>query len=320
MTVSASTIYVGLAVASADLNQLATGVLDNVLVNAPTPNQAPTVSLTAPADGATFTAPASITVSATAGDADGTVSKVDFFAGTTLIGTDTTSPYSITWNNVAAGSYSVTAVATDNGGATTTSAARTVAVNGPPNQAPSVALTAPANGAAFNAPASITVSATASDTDGTIARVDFFAGTTLIGTDTTSPYSITWNNVPAGSYSLTAAATDNGGATTTSAARTVTVAAPPPPPPGAHAQFGASADHNTLVTRYVLDIFASGANPNTATPIASQDLGKPAVVNGECSADISASYNSLAAGSYIATVSAVGSGGSSRSAAASFTK
>ena len=320
MTVSAPTIDVGLAVASADPAQLATGVLDSVLVTTPTPNQAPTVSLTSPANGATFTAPATITVSASASDADGTIAKVDFFAGTTLIGTDTTSPYSITWNNVAAGSYSITAVATDNGGAATTSAARTITVNGPPNQAPSVALTAPANGATFTAPASITVSATASDTDGTIAKVDFFAGTTLIGTDTTSPYSITWNNVAAGSYSITAVATDNGGATTTSAARTVTVNGAPPPPPGAHATFTASTDHNTLVTRYVLDIFASGANPNTATPIASQDLGKPAVVNGDCTADISTTYNALAAGSYIATVSAVGSGGSSRSAATPFTK
>ncbi|HYS27012.1 MAG TPA: Ig-like domain-containing protein [Vicinamibacterales bacterium] len=319
-TMTTPTMYIGLIVTSHDATQLATGVFDNVTVTTPVPNQAPTVSLTAPANGATFTAPASVIVSATASDTDGTIARVDFFAGTTLIGTDATGPYSITWNNVAAGSYSLTAVATDNGGATTTSAARTITVNGPPNQAPAVSLTAPANGATFTAPASITVSATASDTDGTIARVDFFAGTTLIGSDTTSPYSITWNNVPAGSYSLTAAATDNGGAGTTSAARTVTVAAPPPPPPGAHALFAASADHDTLVTRYVLDVFASGANPNTATPIASQDLGKPPVVNGDCNADISASYNSLAAGSYIATVSAVGSGGSSRSAATPFTK
>jgi len=303
-----------------DATQLATGVFDNVTVTTPTPNQAPNASLTSPANGTTYTAPATVAMSAMATDPDGTIAKVDFFAGTTLLGTATASPYNFTWNNVAAGSYSLTAVATDNGGATTTSAARTITVNGPPNQAPAVSLTAPANGATFTAPASITVSATASDTDGTIARVDFFAGTTLIGSDTTSPYSITWNNVPAGSYSLTAAATDNGGAGTTSAARTVTVAAPPPPPPGAHALFAASADHNTLVTRYVLDVFASGANPNTATPIASQDLGKPAVVNGDCNADISASYNSLAAGSYIATVSAVGSGGSSRSAATPFTK
>jgi len=318
MTVSASTIYVGLAEASADAAQLATGVFDNVLVTTPAVNQPPTVSLTSPANGATYTAPATVAISATASDADGTIAKVDFFAGTTLVGTDTTSPYSITWNNVGAGTYSLTAVATDNGGATSTSAAVSITVNGPPNQAPAVSLTAPANGATFTAPASITVSASASDADGTISKVDFFAGTTLVGTDTTSPYSITWNNVGAGTYSLTAVATDNGGAMTTSAARTVTVNAPPPA--GAHALFTASVDDSTLVTNYVLDIFASGADPNTATPIATQDLGKPPVVNGDCDVDIAQTYNALAAGSYNATVSAVGTGGSSRSIATPFTK
>src|SRR5205085_1358365 len=123
------------------------------------------------------------------------ISKVDFFAGSTLIGTDTTSPYSITWSNVAAGTYRLTAVATDDDGATTTSAARTITVSGAANQPPTASLTAPANGATFTAPATITVSANASDTDGTISKVDFFAGSTLIGTDTTSPYSITWSNV-----------------------------------------------------------------------------------------------------------------------------
>jgi len=88
-------------------------------------------------------------------------------------------------------------VATDNAGATTTSAARTITVNPAANQAPTVSLSAPANGATFTAPATITVSATASDPDGTVTKVDFFAGTTLIGTDTTSPYSITWSNVAA---------------------------------------------------------------------------------------------------------------------------
>jgi regulation of enolase protein 1 (concanavalin A-like superfamily) len=104
-----------------------------------------------------------------------------------------------------------------------------------PNQAPSVALTAPANGATFTAPATISVTATASDSDGTISQVDFYAGSTLIGTDTTSPYSISWSNVAAGSYSLTAKATDNAGAATTSAAVSVTVSPGSPAstmPPG----------------------------------------------------------------------------------------
>jgi hypothetical protein len=208
-------------------------------------------------------------------------------------------------------------VAARNAGATTTSAARTITVAGAVNQPPIVSLTAPANGATFTAPATITVSATASDSDGTVTKVDFFAGATLIATDTTSPYGISWTNVAAGTYSLTAVATDNGGATRTSAAVTITVSGGTTT---TSAVFTASADHNTLVTHYVLDIFASGADPNTATPIASQDLGKPAVVSGDCTADITQTFNALAAGNYIATVSAVGNGGSSRSSATAFTK
>jgi type II secretory pathway pseudopilin PulG len=92
-------------------------------------NTPPTVSITSPADGATFTAPASITINATAADSDGTLSKVDFYrGGTTLLGTDTTSPYSYTWSSVAAGSYSLTAKATDNDGAATTSTAVNITV------------------------------------------------------------------------------------------------------------------------------------------------------------------------------------------------
>ena len=93
-------------------------------------NVAPVVSLTSPAAGATFTAPASITITATATDSDGTVSKVEFFNGSTKLGEDTSSPYSYSWNAVAAGSYSITAKATDNLGATTTSAVVSVTVSG----------------------------------------------------------------------------------------------------------------------------------------------------------------------------------------------
>jgi hypothetical protein len=93
-------------------------------------NVLPTVSITSPASGATYTAPASITINATAADSDGTVTKVDFYQGATLLGTDTTSPYSYTWGSVAAGSYSLTAKATDNAGGTKTSTAVPVTVNG----------------------------------------------------------------------------------------------------------------------------------------------------------------------------------------------
>lgn len=188
-----------------------------------TGNTLPTVSITNPANGATFIAPASVTINATASDSDGTVSSVAFYQGSTLLGTDTTSPYSFTWSSVAAGAYSLTAVATDNAGGIKTSSAVAITVNNPGNVAPTASITSPANGATFTAPASITINANAADTDGTVSSVAFYQGSTLLGTDTTSPYSFTWSSVAAGTYSLTARATDNGGATGTSAAVSVTV-------------------------------------------------------------------------------------------------
>ena len=96
------------------------------------------------------------------------------------------------------------------------------------NQPPSVALTAPASGASFASGSAITVSANAADADGSIAKVEFFRGSTSLGSDTSSPYSVTWNNASAGSHQLTAVATDNQGATAASAARGITVTGTPP--------------------------------------------------------------------------------------------
>ncbi|MFY9574320.1 MAG: Ig-like domain-containing protein, partial [Blastocatellia bacterium] len=72
----------------------------------------------------------------------------------------------------------------------------------PITAAPSVSITSPANNALFNAPVNITISATASDTDG-ISKVEFFQGSTKLGESLTSPYSFGWNNAPAGSFALT---------------------------------------------------------------------------------------------------------------------
>ncbi len=77
------------------------------------------------------------------------------------------------------------------------------------NVPPAVSLTAPLTGASSYAPASVPLSATAFDPDRTIAQVNFFAGTTLIANDTTSPYALTWTDVPVGTYTVTAMAIDN---------------------------------------------------------------------------------------------------------------
>ncbi|SHJ13002.1 Por secretion system C-terminal sorting domain-containing protein [Hymenobacter daecheongensis DSM 21074] len=92
----------------------------NCLVSAS--NVPPTVSMTAPtASGAVFAAPATIVLAANAADSDGTIAKVEFFQGTTLLGQDLTAPYTYTWTGVIGDTYSLTAKATDNGNANTTS-------------------------------------------------------------------------------------------------------------------------------------------------------------------------------------------------------
>lgn len=188
--------------------------------------QSPTVTLTAPTNGATFTAGGNITLTASASEAGGTIASVAFYrGGTTLIGTATASPYTLTWSNVPAGSYSLTAVATDTKRGSTTSAAVNISVVS--NIPPTVALTAPTSGSIFAAGTNVSLTATASDPDDSVAKVDFYVGSTRIGTSTSSPYGVTWSNVALGSYSITAVATDSRGATTTSAAVAVTVVATP---------------------------------------------------------------------------------------------
>ena len=185
-------------------------------------NSQPTVTLTQPSDGATFTAPANVTLAAVASDADGTVAKVEFFNGQTKLGEDTSAPYSFTWSGVGAGTYTLTARATDDLGGVTTSVASTVTVSAS-NASPTVSITAPANGAIFPWKPTITITAMASDSDGTVTKVEFRDGTTLLGQDTSAPYSYTWKNVPPGNHVLTARATDNSGAVTTSSPVSITV-------------------------------------------------------------------------------------------------
>jgi hypothetical protein len=85
--------------------------------------------------------------------------------------------------------------------------------------------------------------------------------------------------------------------------------------------FSASADHASLVTSYLLEVFASGANPSTSAALASSNLGKPApAANGDITVDRASFFSALAPGTYVATVSAIGSGGSSRSTAITFAR
>lgn len=92
----------------------------------------------------------------------------------------------------------------------------------PANVPPTVSISAPTNGQSFFTPALVTISATASDSDGSVTNVQFFDGATSLGNDNSNPYSIV-ANLPAGTHNLTAVATDNLGLSTTSDVVTVTV-------------------------------------------------------------------------------------------------
>ncbi len=321
-------------------------------------NTAPSVALTLPMNNATFFTPANITLNAEASDADGSVTKVEFYNGATFLGVDNTAPYSFTVSNAAVGTYAFTAKATDNALASTTSSVVNVTVQtgttggnlalnkpafassaenaanaapyavdglagtrwssafadpqwiyvdlgavynlsqikitweaakardyqiqvsndntnwgipvklvtnntatindhtisatgrfvriygtvrttvygysifelevyGTPasggNIAPSVMLTSPINNASYLTPATLTLNAEASDSDGSVTKVEFYNGATYLGVDNTAPYSFTVSNAAVGSYAFSAKATDDDLASTTSPVVNVTV-------------------------------------------------------------------------------------------------
>jgi len=188
----------------------------------------PTVSISAPANGATVLA--TITVSATASDNVG-VAGVQFqLDGANLGAEDTTAPYSVSWNSttVANGSHTLSAIARDAAGNKAT-ATITVTVNNPvpDTTPPTVSITSPATGATVSG--TISVSANASDNVGVVGVQFQLDGANLGAEDTTSPYSVSWNTTTAanGSHTLSAIARDAAGNKST-ATVSVTVSNIPP--------------------------------------------------------------------------------------------
>ncbi|MEZ0472355.1 glycosyl hydrolase family 18 protein [Luteimonas salinilitoris] len=154
-------------------------------------NQPPSVSLTAPASGASFTAGGTIALAADATDGDGSIGQVEFFNGQASLGIDTTAPYGIDWQGVAAGNYALGAVATDDDGDSTASATVSITVTDLPvddDTPPSVptGLRSPSQTAS-----SITLAWDAS-TDNAggsgVAGYDVYRDGTLVGSPATTGY------------------------------------------------------------------------------------------------------------------------------------
>lgn len=183
-------------------------------------NQAPTINVSAPAS---VLAGSNLLITATAADSDGTVAQVEFFVNGVSVGIDNMSPFTFNYTTMIGNNQSIYAIATDNQGASTTSS--TIFFNAVANSLPSVSITAPLNNSSFVAPAVVTISANAADTDGTISQVQFFVNGVSVGIDNTSPYSVNWTSV-IGNAVITAVATDNNGGVATSSAINVNIADP----------------------------------------------------------------------------------------------
>ena len=188
-------------------------------------NVAPTVAIDRPLNNTLYLEGVDIEFNANALDSDGTIEQVQFFVDGNLLATERVIHYTATMSGFDVGSYTVTAIATDNDGASTTSETVVVHIESEveENIAPTVAIDTPANNASFIEGVDIDFNANASDDDGNISQVQFFVDGTLLKTERVLPYTATMSGFGAGSYTVTAIATDNEGASTTSDSITVII-------------------------------------------------------------------------------------------------
>ncbi len=179
-------------------------------------NLPPVASLLSPEKSSSFVAPATIVFNINAYDPDGSISKVEIFNGSAKLAEINTIPYSFTWKDVPAGTYTVTVVATDNLSSRTTSEALTIIVTNNTtsiNQIPNISILSPLTSASISVPSTITITADATDSDGIINKVEFYIGDNKIGECYNPPYTVSYELSKAGTYEIKAVTTDNMNAT-----------------------------------------------------------------------------------------------------------
>jgi hypothetical protein len=275
----------------------ATSSIVTVTVNS---NQPPVVSITAPADHTSFPSPANMTITATASDPDGSVSMVQFYNGSSLLGADASSPYNFAMNSLPPGTYTLTAVATDNNGATASSVITFTVVN----PLPVVTITSPLNGTGYIETATVTINASASDANGSVTLVEFYNGTTLIGSSASSPYSFTWTGVAAGTYQLTARATDNEGGMAVSPVITINVAGNQP----SVITITSPTNNSTVVTGTSVTVNVTVTDPDGSVTLV-EYLDGTTVIGSSTTQPYSFTWNNPTPGDHVITVRVTDSNG-----------
>lgn len=200
-------------------------VVDPIINDSP-PKVEPTILLTSPVNGSTVTGEATLTISANAWDADGSVEKVTFYANNDWIGRDTAAPYSFTLQGLEPGELKIYAIAHDDSELTAKSSVHFVTIEEETSESsPVVSLVSPSEASSILEGESLTIEAEAADDDGSIAKVDFYRNGNKLTSDTTAPFTHTWASPAVGSYDVYAIATDDTGLTSQSNTHNVDVVA-----------------------------------------------------------------------------------------------
>lgn len=186
----------------------------SVTVNNPAVDNPPSVTITAPADGASVSGSVNITVSASD---DVGVAAVGFYVDGVWKSSDTSSPYGWTWNtsgysNV---SHTLSAKAVDTGGQTAANQVSVTVNNAAADNPPAVSITSPVNGTTVSGTVNVTVSAT---DDNGVSGVSFYVDNVHKALDSTAPYGWSWDTArySNGAHTLKALASDTTGQTASS--------------------------------------------------------------------------------------------------------
>ncbi|MBW3698030.1 chitinase [Vibrio sp. T187] len=164
----------------------------------------PVVSITAPHDNQVVLAGSTVTIESEANDADGNITQVEFFANDVSLGAVSQPPYHYDWSATLVGSNSIKVVATDNDNNLGSSSVN-ITVS---DQDLVVSLTSPSSGQTVGLGKSVTLAADATSLTSTVKQVNFLLNGSVIGTDTTAPYSYSWVPSAIGSYTVSAQAED----------------------------------------------------------------------------------------------------------------
>jgi len=182
-------------------------------------NEAPSVEMTTPTNNAVFEVGTDISLSATATDTDGTIEKVEFYQDGQKIGEESSAPYEHTITGAAAGTYTIEVKATDDCGAT---ASETISITVEDEQsddpcvgnvAPTIAFLEPMNNATYEVGEQVLIKADASDSDGTVEKVEFFHDESFIWESVSNPYQFQIAFNQEGTVNLIAVVTDDCGET-----------------------------------------------------------------------------------------------------------